>query len=51
MFNVCLYAAQREELPADVLEVLDAWANARVCLIGFGPNADLDITSARAWEL
>lgn len=42
MFRICLYAAQRDELDADTLEVLDAWAHHRVCLIGFSPAWHFD---------
>ena len=40
MFARCMYAAQREDFTAEQLEVLDAWAHNRVCLIGYSPAWD-----------
>lgn len=45
MFKICLYAAQRDELDADTLEVLDAWAHKHVCLIGFSSHWNFDDTN------
>jgi len=45
MFRRCMYAAQRADYSPEQLEVLDAWAHNRVCLIGFSPTYQLDDTS------
>lgn len=37
MFQMCLYGTHRDDLPDSVVEVLDAWAYSRVCLIGYSP--------------
>ena len=42
MFGRCMYAAQRDDYTAEQLEVLDAWAHKRVCLIGFSPTWHFD---------
>jgi len=35
----CMYVTQRDELDPQLLEVLDAWAQGRVCVLIYRPAA------------
>jgi len=39
-FKRCMYAAPRDSFTSEENELLDAWGNARVCLLAFSPHTE-----------